>query len=173
MPPYPLTIFEIQRYYQNKTQFNGVYSKNCLHHSKNGAYVINLDEYKLIGTHCIALFVNADNITYCDGFRNEHIPKEIKNFIGNKNITTNIYGIQAYDSIICGYFCVGFNDFVFKGKSLTNCTNLFLPNNFKNNEKVISRGFLIETNKRMADTPTNENKYMYLELDNGMQSRLN
>ena len=51
MPPYPLTIFEMQRYYQNKPQFNGVYAKNCLHHSKNGTYVINLDEYKLIGTH--------------------------------------------------------------------------------------------------------------------------
>ena len=117
--------------------------------------------------------MNVDNVTCYDGFRVEHIPKEIKNFIVNKNITRNIYGIQAYDSIICGYFCIGFNDFMFKVKSLTNCTNLFLPNNFKNNEKVISRAFLIETNKRMSDTPTNENKYMYPELDNGMQFRLN
>ena len=63
MPPYPLINFEIQRYYQNKPQFNGVYSRNLLNRSKDGAYVINPDEYKLIGTHWIALPVNSDNVT--------------------------------------------------------------------------------------------------------------
>ena len=60
----------------------------------------------------------------------EHIPKEIEAFINNKNKKTNIFRIQAYNSIMCRYFCIGFIDFMFKGKTLTECTNLFSPNNF-------------------------------------------
>ena len=65
-----------------------------------------------------------------------NIPKEIRKFIGNKNIT-NIYRIQAYDSILCGYFCIGFTDFMRKGKSLLECANLFYPNEYKKNDKII------------------------------------
>ena len=61
----------------------------------------------------------------------EHIPKEIKRFIGNINIKTNIYRIQAYNSIMCGYFRIGFIDFMLKGKSLLDFTNLFSPNDYK------------------------------------------
>ena len=61
----------------------------------------------------------------------EHIPKEIKSFISNKNIKTNIFRIQEYDSIMCGYFCIGFINFMLAGKTLTDFTNLFSPNNFK------------------------------------------
>ena len=60
------------------------------------------DEYESIGTHWIVLYVNDNNLTYFDTFGVEHIPKEIKKSIGNENITTNIYRIQAYNSIICG-----------------------------------------------------------------------
>ena len=72
--------------------------------------------------------MNANDIIYFDSFGVEHIPKEIKKFIGNKNIITNIYRIQAYDLIMCGYFCIGFIDFMLKGKSLLDYTNLFSPN---------------------------------------------
>ena len=71
------------------------------------------------------MYVNAKNITYFQSFGVQHIPEDIKKFIGNKNIT-NIYKIQAYDLIICGYFCIGFIDVMFKGKSLLDYTNLFL-----------------------------------------------
>ena len=57
----------------------------------------------------------------------EHIPKEIKKIIGKKNIITNIHRIQAYDSIMCGYFCIGFIDFMLKGKSLFDYKNVFSP----------------------------------------------
>ena len=80
--------------------------------------------------------MNGDNLTYFDNFGVKHIPKEIKKFLGNKNITTKIYKRQAYNSIMFGYFCIGFINFIFKGKSVTNFTNLFLPNSFKNNKKV-------------------------------------
>ena len=77
MLPHPLTNFEIQKYYQNEPKFNGVYSRNNLSKIKDGAYVINLDEYKSIGTHWIALYVNAENVTYFDSFGVEHIPNKI------------------------------------------------------------------------------------------------
>ena len=64
------------------------------------AYVINLDEFKLIGTHWIALIVVGNNIRYLDILTVQHIPKQIKKFIGNNNSITNIYRIQACDSII-------------------------------------------------------------------------
>ena len=64
---------------------------------KNGAYVINLDEYRNIGTHWVALYVNNKTLIYFDSFGVEHIPKEIMKFIGNKNIMANIFRIQAYD----------------------------------------------------------------------------
>ena len=94
------------------------------------AYKINLNEYSDIATHWVALYVHNNNVTYFHSFGVEHIPKEIKTFIGNKNITTNIFRIQAYDSIMCGYFCIGFINFMHAGKTLTEYTNLFSPNNF-------------------------------------------
>ena len=104
MSPHPLTNFEIQKYYQNEPRFNGVYSRDNLPKIKDGAYIINLDEYSDIGTHWVALYVQNNNVTYFDSFGAEHIPKEIKAFIKrtshNKNIKTNFFRIQAYDSII-------------------------------------------------------------------------
>ena len=97
---HPLSNSEIQKYYQNEPKFNGVYSRNNLPKIKDGAYVINLDEYESIGTHWIALYVNGNNIIYFDSFGVEHIPKEIKKLIKNKNVIINIYRIQAYDSIM-------------------------------------------------------------------------
>ena len=94
IPPHPLTNFEIQKCYQNKPKFNGVYSRNSLPKIKDGAYVINLNEYKSIGIYWIALYVNDNNVTYFDSFGVEHIPKEIRKFIGNKNVKTNIYRMQ-------------------------------------------------------------------------------
>ena len=108
MPPYPLTNFKIQKYYQNEPKFNGVYSRN------NSA---NLDDYESIGTHWIALYMNNDNVTHFDSFRVEYIPKEIKKFIDNKNTTACIYRIQENDSLMYGYLCIGFIDFVPEGKS--------------------------------------------------------
>ena len=102
MPPHPLTNFEIQKYYQNEPKFSGVYSKDNLQKIKDRAYLINLDEYSVTGTHWIVLYVLNNDVNYFDSFGVEHIPKEIKTFIGDKNIKTNIFKIQAHDSIMCG-----------------------------------------------------------------------
>ena len=76
-------------------------------------------------------------VTYFDSFGVEHIPKEIKKFINNKNIIVNIFRIPAYNSVLCGYFCIGFIDFILNGNNLTNFTNLFSPNNFKKKKMMI------------------------------------
>ena len=151
MLPHPLTNFEIQKYYKNESRFNSVYCRDNLSKIKDGAYEINLDEYSHTGTHWVALWVseasptdidNSDNVTYFDSFRVEHIPKEIKKLIANKNIKTNIFRIQAYDSIMCGYFCIRFTNYMLKGKTLTEYTNLFSPNNFKKNDDIILNYFI-------------------------------
>ena len=80
--------------------------------------MINFDKDESIKTHWIALYMNANNIVYFDSFKVEHVPKEIRKAMANKNIITNIYRIQSYDSIMCGYFCIGFIDFMLKGESL-------------------------------------------------------
>ena len=90
-----------------------------------GAYIINLDEYYDIGTHWVALYVCNNDVTYFDSFGVEHTPKEIKKFISIKNVKTNIFRIQAYDSIMCGYFCIGCINSMLAGKTLTDFTNLF------------------------------------------------
>ena len=136
----------MQKSYQNKPRFNGVYSRDNLHKIKDGAYIINIDEYSDIGTHWVALFMQKNNVTYFDSFGVEHIPKEINAFINNKNIKTNILRIQAYDSIMCGYFCIGFIDFMLAGKKLTDYTNLFSPYNFKKNGNIILSYFKYEWN---------------------------
>ena len=136
--PHPLTNFEIQKYYENEPRFNGVFSRNDLPKKiKDGAYVLNLDEYEDIGTHWIALFCKKNEVIYFDSFGVEHIPEEIKEFIGNRNIKANIFRVQTYKSIMCGYFCIGFIDFILAGKTLIDYTNLFSPYDFDKNNQII------------------------------------
>ena len=104
-------------------------------------YVINLDEDKSIRTHWLNLIVNGNIIIYFDSFGVEHIPKEIRNFIGNKNIKTNIYRRQAYNSIMCGYVSTGFIGFVWNSKSLVEYTDLISPNDYEQNGKIILKCF--------------------------------
>ena len=123
---HPITNFEIQKSYHDEPKFEGVYSRDNLPNKiKDKAYVINLDKHSDIGTHWIALYVKNNDVTFFDSFGVEHIPVEIIKFIGLKNVTANIFRIQAYDSIICGYFCIEFVNFMLKVKTLTEYTSLF------------------------------------------------
>ena len=123
-----MTNLEIQKYYQDEPRFNSVYSRDNLPKK-------NIDDYSDIGTHWVALHSNNNNnVTYFDSFGVENIREKIEKFISNKKIkkstiTKNIFRIQAYDLVMCGYFCIGFIDFMLKGDSLTDVTNLFSPNN--------------------------------------------
>ena len=131
--PHPLTDFQVKDCYDKEPRFNGVYSRDNLPKIiKNGAYVINLDEYADVGTHLIALY-----LIYFDIFGVEHVPKEIKKFIGHKSTKTNIFRIQADISIMCRYFCIEFIDFMFVGKSLINISSFFSPYDFTKNDDII------------------------------------
>ena len=109
---------------------------------KKGAYVINLDEYENTGTHWVSLFVKPKYTVYFDSFGIERTPKEINKFINN-DIKSNIFRIQAYDSIMCEYFCIDFINYMLKGKTLLGYTNLFSPNNFKKNDQIIRLGLVL------------------------------
>ena len=138
MPTHTLKIFEIEKYYENKARFNGVYSRNYLPKKiKDEAYIINLYEYadEDEGTHSIALS--------CNRRRN---PEEIKEFIGNKNIIVNIFRVQANNSVLCEYFCIGFIDFMLVGKKSTDFTNLFSPYDLEKNDNIILSYFKDESN---------------------------
>ena len=126
MPPHHLNYFEIQKYYQNESRLNGVYSRDNLTKTKDGAYIINLDEYSHIETHWVALYIYNIYVTFFDSFGVQHISKKIKAFIScSLSITTILFRIQAYDSIMWGYFCIEFIDFMPAGKTWTEFTNLF------------------------------------------------
>ena len=93
------------------------------------------------------MFVKTNEVIYFDNFGIEYIPKEINKFIGNKNIKSNTFRKQAYDSIMCGYFCIEFINYMLKGKTLLDFTNLFSPNDFKKKDKIIKRIFKNEKYK--------------------------
>ena len=106
-----------------------MYSRNNLPNKiKKGAYVRNLDEYENTDTHWVSLFVKANEVIYFDSFGVEHISKEVNKFIGNeesssakarnKKIKVSIFRIQEYDSIMCGYFCIEFINYMLKGMTL-------------------------------------------------------
>ena len=95
-----------------------------------------MNQNELIGYLCMWMV-----ITYLDSFWVAQIPKEIKQFPGNKNIMANIFRIQTYDSIICGYSCIGFIDFMLKGKCFLDYTNLFSPDDYEKNDKLTLKYF--------------------------------
>ena len=82
-------------------------------------------------------FVRKNEIVYFDSFVVEHIPEEIKKFIGNKNIKASIYRVQATNSVMCGYFCIGFIEFMLAGKTLADYTNMFSPYDFNKDDGII------------------------------------
>ena len=172
--PHPLTNFEIQAYYQNEPRFNEVHSRDNLPHKiKDGTYVINLDEYSDIGTHWEAVYVNNKTVTYFDSFGIEHIYKEIRVFMKDKDIIANIYKIQSYDSIICVYYCIGFINFMLQGSSLAVFTNLFSQNNFKENDDIILNYFLIFKMVEISSAESIEPNSIDISNLNNQQFRLN
>ena len=139
IPLHPLTNSEIQKYYQNEPRFNEVFSRDNMPKTiKDGTH---LDECAHVGTPGIALFCNRSEIVYFDKFSVEYVPEEIKEFVGNKNIKANIFRVQTNNSVMCGYFCIGFINFVLAGKKLTDFNSLFFPYDFKKNDKTILNYF--------------------------------
>ena len=134
-----MTNFEIQKCYQNEPRFNGVYSRdNLTDKIKNGTYVINLDEYSDIGTHWIAFYaLNLElNVS-----QNKSETLLVTKILRDLRSRKNIFRIQTYDSVMSGYFCIGFFDFMLKVKSLTNSTNIFSQNDLLKTDDIILKYF--------------------------------
>lgn len=113
MLPHPITNLNIQRHYQNENKFNQNYSCDKLpDKKKDETNSKNLNRYANVGAHWIALYSNGNIITYFNSFGVKHIPKEIKKFIKGSTITKSIFRLQAYDSAMCRYVCIGFIDFL-------------------------------------------------------------
>ena len=128
-------------YFKDVKRFNGVFSRNNLQKFKKGAYVINLDHSENTGTHWVVIFMKKDEVIYFDSFCDEYIPKELMGKIKNKNIKTSISRIQDNNSIMCGYFCILFIEYMLNNKTLTDFTNLFSPWDFKKNDEIIKNFF--------------------------------
>ena len=99
-------------------------------------YVINLDEYTDVSPHWIALYNSNVEIIYFNSFGVEHVLKETEKLTGHKNIKINLFRILANNSIMCGYFCTGFIDYMIAGKTLIDYTSLFSPYDFEKNVNI-------------------------------------
>ena len=140
-----MTNFEIEKYFKNEPKFIGVYSRNSLpSEARDGGYVVNLDERGATGTHWVAIHINGSKATYFDSFGIEHIPNEILRFLHEKDIDSNIFRVQSKKSVLCGYFCIKFLEYMFSGKTLTEYTNLFSPTDFKENDRTVLKLFGIK-----------------------------
>ena len=109
--------------------------RNNLFRIKDGAYVINLDNKKSKGTHCILLFIDGNTNVYFDSLGIEYIPQEVFKKIRDKSITHNIFKIQSDDSITCGFYFIAFIEYMLAGKILLDYTNLFSQNDYKKKAK--------------------------------------
>ena len=138
MSLYPLTEFEVQKYYQHEPKFNGLYSKNKLTKIKGWSICNNIDAFKSIATHWIALYVNGNTVIYFDSFGGEHIPKEIEKFIGTKSIITNIYRIQACNLFDDAWILL-YSIYWFYAKRLkfSKLNKLFSPNKYENDKMIL------------------------------------
>ena len=108
---------------------------------KDGAYVINLDDKKSKGTHWVSLFVDRNTAVYFDSFGIEYILQKLLNKIRDKSVTHNIFRIQDNDTVMCGFYCIAFIEYMLAGRSLLYYSSLFSPNDYKKNDKIIYKYF--------------------------------
>ena len=137
MQPHLLTNFETQNCCQKKLRFNGVYSRNNLLKIKDRTYVINLDEYESVVAHWVACMRMVIMWHVLITLELNIFRKKLEKIIDNRNIETSVFRVQAYDSIMCGYFCIGFTYFMLRGKRLLNYNNIFSSKSYERNDKTI------------------------------------
>ena len=136
---HPLSNIEITKYFNNKPRFNAVFLRNNWSRIRNGVYEMNLDDKKSKGIQWVLLFIDRNGGVYRDSFGIEHIPQEVLNNFRDKSITHNLFRIQDSYSIMCRLFCIDFIEYMLAGKTLLDHTNLFSPNDYKKNNKIICK----------------------------------
>ena len=135
-------------YFNYEPIFNDVFARNNLPRIKDWAYVINLDDKKGKGTHWVSLFIDRNIAVYLVSFGIEYIPQKILSKIKDKSITHNIFRIQDNESVLRWFYCIAFTEYMLLGKHLFDFTNLFSPNDYKKNEKIIYKYFKEKYGKR-------------------------
>ena len=110
--------------------------------------MINLNVKQSKGTHWVSLFIDRHVSVYFDSFGIEYISQELLSKIRDKPITHNIFRMQDYDSIMCGFYCIAFIEYMFVRKTLLDYTNFFSPNEYKKNDKMIYKYFKDKCGKR-------------------------
>ena len=103
VPLHPLNNIKIINYFKYEPRFNGEFSRNNLPKIKNGAYVINLNDENIKGTHWVLLLIDKNTAVYFDFFGIGYIQQEVLNKFKDKSITHNIVKIQHFESIICRF----------------------------------------------------------------------
>ena len=149
VPLHFLSKIEITSYFSYEPRFNSVFSKNILPEIKDGACAINFDDKRSNPllflspklTYWISLFIDKNTAVYFDSFGIEYIPQWLLDKIRDKSITHSIFRIQDNDSIMCETYCITFMEYMFAGKTLLDYTNLFFPNDYKKNDKIIRKCF--------------------------------
>ena len=127
---HPVSNIETFNYLNYENKFNDVLSRNNLTRINDGDHVINFDDKKSKRTHWVSLFIDRSTAVYFDSFGSEYIPLEILQKIRDKSITRNIFRIQDDESIMCGFYCIPFIEYIL-GKTLSDYTNLFSINHYK------------------------------------------
>ena len=115
---------------------------------KDGAYVINLDEKIAKGTHQASLFTDKNLAVYFHSLGIDYISPEVLNKIRDKWITHNIFRTQENESIMCGFSCIAFIEYMLAWKNLLYYTNLFSSDNYKINDKIIYKYFKDKYDRR-------------------------
>ena len=122
-------------------RFNDIFLRNNFPKIKDGAYVINLDNKNSKGTHWVSLFIDINLPVYFDYFGIEYTLPEVLSKTRGKSITHNLFRIQDPESIMFGYYCIAFLEYVLAGKLSLCYTNIFSPNDHKKNDKIIYKYF--------------------------------
>ena len=138
------------KYFNDESRFNGVFLRENLSRIKDSAYVINLGDKQSKGTHWVSIFIDRNtNVLFDFGIiREEYISQEVLSKIKDKSIAHNIFRIQSDDSITCGFYCITFIEHIISGKTLLDYTNLFSPNDYKENDKITCKYFKDKYGKR-------------------------
>ena len=100
-------------------------------------YVINLHDKNSKETYWVSIFIDKNIAVYFNSFGIEYIPQEVLSKIKDKSITHNIFRIQVHESIICGFYCIAFIEYLLVGKTFLDYTNLFSPNDYNKNNEII------------------------------------
>ena len=133
--------FNDTNYFNDEPRFDSVFSRNKLARIKDGAYVINFNDTISKGTLWVWLFIDRNTAVYFHYFGNEYIPQEVLTKVKDKSITHNIFRMQHNEFIMCGFYCIAFIEYMLAGEILLDYTNLFLPNDYKQNYKIIYEYF--------------------------------